>query len=61
MIEIPMDIETELTYLNETFGYTAGHYARLILDYLNQHVTSTVCKLRKTGLGNLGSKGEYYS
>lgn len=56
LIEIPMDIETELTYLNETFGYTAGHYARLILDYLNQHVTSTVANFVKPDLETWGGK-----
>ena len=56
LIEIPMDIETELTYLNETFGYTAGHYARLILDYLNQHVTSTVANFVKPDLETWGVK-----
>lgn len=56
LIEIPMDIETELTYLNENFGYTAGHYARLILDYLNQHVTSTVANFVKPDLETWGVK-----
>lgn len=56
LIEIPMDIETELTYLNENFGYTAGHYARLILDFLNKHVTSTVANFVKPDLETWGVK-----